>query len=241
MILYFVAYYVIVAIALMLLKDIFLMRLFVDTANLIEIKEAASLGIIAGVTTNPSLLAKEGNGNVKETIQAICQLFPNGPVSMEVTAETAEGMVAEGKEFATWGKNVYVKIPFCIEGMKATAQLTALGIRTNVTLVFSPAQALVAANAGASFISTFVGRLDDIGHDGIAETRAIVEMLDLYSYDSEVLAASIRHPLHVVQAAQAGCDIATVPLKVIKQLYQHPLTEKGIEAFTKDWQKLQQA
>ena len=217
------------------------MRLFVDTANLAEIKEAASLGIVAGVTTNPSLLAKEGNGNVTETIQASCKLFPNGPVSMEVTAETAEGMVAEGTQFATWGENVYVKIPFCVEGIKATAKLTELGIPTNVTLVFSAAQALLAANAGASFISTFVGRLDDIGHDGIACTKEIVDMLSMYPFDSEILAASIRNPLHVIQAANAGCDIATVPLKIIKQLYGHPLTEKGIEAFNTDWAKLQKA
>ena len=211
------------------------MKLFVDTADLNEIREAASLGVVSGVTTNPTLLAKAGNGDVKATIQEICRIFPHAPVSLEVISDEAEGMIPEGIEFATWAENVYVKIPFGVEGMKAVSALTQKGIRTNVTLVFSPAQALLAANAGASFISTFVGRLDDIGHDGLTATAEIVEMLGNYSFESEILAASIRHPLHVVQAAQAGCDIATIPMKVLKQLYQHPLTESGIASFKKDW------
>lgn len=215
------------------------MKIFVDTANLKEIEHAAALGVVCGVTTNPSLLAKEGDGDVKATIQKICTYFPNGPVSMEVMSDDAEGMIREGEEFATWGDNIYVKIPFGVEGMKAVATLTAKGIRTNVTLVFSPAQALLAANAGASFISTFVGRLDDIGHDGLACTAEIVAMLRNYNFSSEVLAASIRHPLHAVQAAQAGCDIATIPFKVIQQMYGHPLTDKGIAGFKADWAKSQ--
>ena len=213
-----------------------MMKLFVDTADLNEIREAASLGVVSGVTTNPTLLAKTGNGNVKATLLEICQIFPNAPVSMEVLSDDAEGMIQEGLEFATWAPNIYVKIPFGLEGMKAVSALTAKGIKTNVTLVFSPAQALLAARAGASFISTFVGRLDDIGHDGLSATAEIVELLGNYDFDSEVLAASIRHPLHVVQAAQAGCDIATIPMKVIKQLYKHPLTESGIASFKKDWE-----
>ncbi|XVJ51213.1 MAG: fructose-6-phosphate aldolase [Vampirovibrio sp.] len=211
------------------------MKLFVDTADLAEIREAATLGVVSGVTTNPSLLAKAGHGDVKATIQEICQIFPNSPVSMEVMSDDAEGMIQEGQEFATWADHIYVKIPFGLEGMKAVAALSAQGIKTNVTLVFSPAQALLAARAGASFISTFVGRLDDIGQDGMTATAEIVEMLGNYAFDSEILAASIRHPLHVVQAAQAGCDIATIPLKILKQMYQHPLTTSGIAAFKKDW------
>jgi transaldolase len=215
------------------------MKLFIDSANLADIKEAAALGVVCGVTTNPSLLAKEGTGDVKTTILDICKLFPNGPVSMEVISEHAEGMIAEGEDFATWAPNVYVKIPFGVEGMKAVAALSAKGIKTNVTLVFSAAQALLAANAGATLISTFVGRLDDIGHDGMICTGDIVSMLQNYDFDSEVLAASIRNPLHVVQAAQCGCDIATIPMNVLKQLYKHPLTEQGIAAFLKDWKALQ--
>jgi len=213
------------------------MKLFVDTADLNEIREAKALGVVAGVTTNPTLLAKNGNGDVKATIQEICSIFPDSPVSMEVMSEDAEGMIKEGEEFATWADNVYVKIPFCIEGMKAVSALTAKGIRTNVTLVFSSAQALLAANAGASFISTFVGRLDDIGHDGTVCTAEIVNMLNNYNFPSEVLAASIRHPLHVIQAAESGCDIATIPFGVLKKMYNHPLTESGIAGFKKDWEQ----
>jgi transaldolase len=214
------------------------MKLFVDTADLNEIREAASLGVVSGVTTNPTLLAKAASGDVKKTIQEICAIFPNSPVSMEVISDDAEGMIREGEEFATWAPNVYVKIPFCLEGMKAVSALKAKGIRTNVTLVFSAAQALLAANAGASFISTFVGRLDDIGHDGVTCTAEIVEMLNNYDFDSEVLAASIRHPLHAIQAAQTGCDIATIPFDVLKKMYAHPLTSSGIEAFKKDAAKI---
>ncbi len=213
------------------------MQLFVDTANLDEIKEAASLGVVSGVTTNPTLLAKNGSGDVKSIIKEICQLVP-GPVSMEVVSEDAEGMLKEGREFVTWADNVYVKVPFCVEGMKAVKQFSDEGIRTNVTLVFSANQALLAASAGATFISSFVGRVDDIGYEGIDIIEQVVTLMDLHGYDSQVLAASIRHPLHVTQSAAAGAHIATIPFKVLKQMYNHPMTDKGIAAFKADWEKL---
>ena len=214
------------------------MQLFVDTADLKEIREAAGMGVISGVTTNPTLLAKNGSGDVKSVIQEICRLVPEGPVSMEVVSDDAEGMLKEGREFATWADNVYVKVPFCIEGMKAVRQFSLEGIHTNVTLVFSLNQVLLAANAGATLISSFVGRLDDIGFDGLQVIQEAVELMGLHGFSSKILAASIRHPLHVVQSAQAGADIATIPFKVIKQMYDHPLTVKGIDAFKADWQKL---
>lgn len=215
------------------------MKLFVDSADLTELREAATLGVVTGVTTNPTLLAKSNpGGDVKATLQEICELFHGAPVSMECVTETADDMVAEGREFVKWAPNIYVKVPFCVEGMKAVSRFTDLGIRTNVTLVFSANQALLAANAGATFISSFVGRLDDIGHDGIAVIKDISELMELHQLDSQVLAASIRHPLHVVQAAQAGAHIATIPFKVLKQMYAHPLTEKGITAFKADWEKI---
>lgn len=213
------------------------MQLFLDTANLDEIREAAQLGVISGVTTNPTLLAKNGSGDVKSVIQEICDLVP-GPVSMECVTETADEMVKEGEQFATWADNVYVKVPFCVEGMKAVSRLTDMNIRTNVTLVFSTNQVLLAANAGATFISSFVGRLDDIGFDGLQVIQESVELIELHDYDSMILAASIRHPLHVTQSAQAGAHIATIPFKVIKQMYNHPLTTSGMEAFKNDWEKL---
>ncbi|MBX2860279.1 MAG: fructose-6-phosphate aldolase [Vampirovibrio sp.] len=214
------------------------MKLFVDTADLNEIREAASLGVISGVTTNPTLLAKNGSGDVKSTIQEICRLVPNGPVSMECVTETAEEMLAEGREFVKWADNVYVKVPFNVEGMKAVRAMTNEGIRTNVTLVFSTNQVLLAAAAGATFISSFVGRLDDIGFDGLQVIQEAVELIELHEFDSQILAASIRHPLHVTQAAAAGAHISTIPFKVIKQMYNHPLTDKGIAAFKADWEKL---
>jgi len=214
------------------------MQLFVDTANLDEIKAAAALGVVSGVTTNPTLLAKSGHGDVKTVIQQICKLVP-GPVSMEVVSDDVQGMVKEGREFVTWADNVYVKVPFGVEGMKAVKQFTDEGIRTNVTLVFSANQALLAAAAGATFISSFVGRVDDIGYDGISIIRQVVELMDLHGYDSQVLSASIRHPLHVTQSAAAGAHIATIPYKVLLQMYNHPLTENGIAAFKADWEKLQ--
>ncbi len=214
------------------------MKLFVDTADLKEIREAASWGVISGVTTNPTLLAKNGSGDVKGVIREICALVPEGPVSMEVVSETAEGMIAEGKEFATWAHNIYVKVPFCLEGMKAVKWFSQNNIPTNVTLVFSTNQVLLAANAGATLISSFVGRLDDIGFDGMQIIAESVDLMRLHGFDSQILAASIRHPLHVTQAAAAGADISTIPFKVLKQMYDHPLTEKGMAAFKADWEKL---
>ncbi|MDX2084138.1 MAG: fructose-6-phosphate aldolase [Candidatus Melainabacteria bacterium] len=214
------------------------MKLFVDTADLNEIRQAASLGVVAGVTTNPTLLAKNGAGDVKGVIQEICALIPSGPVSMECVTDTAADMIAEGREFATWAPNVCVKVPFGVEGMKAVSVLSQEGIQTNVTLVFSANQAILAAAAGATYISSFVGRLDDIGHDGLAIIEEIVQILANYNSESQVLAASIRHPLHVVQSAQVGAHVATIPFKVLMQMYAHPLTEKGIAAFTADWQSL---
>lgn len=213
------------------------MQLFVDTANLDDIREAASLGVVTGVTTNPTLLAKNGNGNVEATIKDICGLV-DGPISMEVVSETAEDMIAEGRKYADWHDNVYVKVPFGVEGMKAVSQFHKDGIPTNVTLVFSANQALLAANAGATFISSFVGRVDDIGYDGIGVIEQVSGLMQLHGYQSLVLAASIRHPLHVVQSAEAGADIATIPFGVLKKMYHHPLTKSGIAAFTADWEKL---
>jgi transaldolase len=216
------------------------MKLFIDSADLSEIKAAIDLGVVSGVTTNPTLLAKNGSKAVKTVIQEIAAMVPRtGSVSMEVISDTAEGMLAEGRDFATWAPNVYVKVPFGIEGIKAVKQFTAEGIRTNVTLVFSTNQVLLAANAGASFISSFVGRLDDIGFDGLDCIREAVDLISIHGFKSEILAASIRHPVHMTQAALAGAHIATLPLKVLKQMYDHPLTEKGIQQFTADWHKLQ--
>ncbi|MEM0950581.1 MAG: fructose-6-phosphate aldolase [Cyanobacteria bacterium P01_H01_bin.74] len=212
------------------------MELYIDSADLTEIEEASKLGVISGVTTNPSLLAKKGHGNVQSVIQKICSLIPEGPVSMECLGTTAEEMIEEGKQFATWAPNVYVKVPFCIEGIKAVKWFSANAIKTNVTLVFSVNQALLAANAGATFISAFVGRLDDIGQDGIAVVKDIVDFIDCHGFSSQVLAASIRHPLHVAQAAAVSAHIATVPYKIIQQLYHHPLTVSGIQQFNSDWQ-----
>lgn len=214
------------------------MQLFVDSANLDEIREAAALGVVSGVTTNPTLLAKNGSRDVKSVICEICDLV-DGPVSMEVLGDDADTMVREGHEFSTWGDNVYVKIPFGVEGMKAVNRLSLDGIPTNVTLVFSANQALLAANAGATLISSFVGRVDDIGYDGMAIIEQVSDLMEIHGYHSQVLAASIRHPLHVVQSAEAGADIATIPFKVLKQMYNHPLTESGIASFKADWNALQ--
>ncbi len=214
------------------------MQLFVDTADLKEIREAASWGVISGVTTNPTLLAKNGSGDVKSVIKEICDLVPDGPVSMECVTDTADEMIKEGREFATWAPNIYVKVPFCVEGLKAVKTFSQEGIKTNVTLVFSTNQVLLAAAAGATLISSFVGRLDDIGFDGLQVIAEAVQLKGVHGFDSQILAASIRHPLHVTQAAAAGADISTIPFKVLKQMYNHPLTEKGITAFKADWEKL---
>lgn len=211
------------------------MRFFLDTANISELKAAEKLGIMAGVTTNPSLIAKEGR-DIKTVIKEICQITP-GPVSAEVIAADAEGMIAEGRELAALAANVVIKIPMTIEGLQAVRVLAEDNIQSNVTLVFSANQALLAAQAGAAYVSPFVGRLDDIGYDGIALVRQIVDIFDLHGILTEVITASIRHPLHVTQAAEAGTHIATVPYKVLEQMIKHPLTDIGIEKFMADWEK----
>jgi transaldolase len=217
-------------------------KLFIDSADITEIRQALDLGVVAGVTTNPTLLAKNGSKAVKDVILDIARMVPDdGSVSMECLSEDAAGMIAEGRDFATWAPNIYVKVPFGIEGIKAVKQLTADGIRTNVTLVFSTNQVLLAALAGASFISSFVGRLDDTGFDGIVGIKEAVDLVSLHGFDSQILAASIRHPMHITQAALAGAHISTLPSKVLAQLYHHPLTDKGIAQFLTDWKTLQTA
>ena len=212
------------------------MKFFIDTANIEEIKEGLSLGMVDGVTTNPSLIAKEKKGFdavVKEILKSV-----KGPVSLEVVSLEARAMFAEGKKLALLGENVVIKVPLCTEGLKATRMFADAGIDVNQTLIFSPLQALMAAKAGARYVSPFVGRLDDIAHDGMELVEQIITIFDNYGYETEVIVASIRHPRHVLDAALMGADIATIPLKVIKQLTQHPLTEKGIEMFLEDWKKV---
>jgi transaldolase len=212
------------------------MKFFLDTASLSEIREGAALGLIDGVTTNPSLVAKEGNVDFKQHIAAICEIV-QGDVSAEVTSLDLEGMLREGREYARIAPNVVVKCPLTRDGLKATRQLTDEGTKVNVTLCFSAAQAILAAKAGAAYISPFIGRLDDIGQNGLELLAEIVEIYDNYSWKTEVLAASIRHPIHVVEAARMGADVATMPFKVIEQLMKHPLTDKGLDQFLADWHK----
>jgi transaldolase len=212
------------------------MKFFIDTANLDEIRDAAEMGLIDGVTTNPSLIAKEGDVDFKQHIAKICSLV-EGDVSAEVTALDAEGMLREGRELAKIADNVVIKVPLTLDGLKATRAFRADDIKVNVTLCFSAAQALLAAKAGATYISPFIGRLDDISTNGMQLISDIVSIYDNYGYATEVLAASIRHPMHIVDCALAGADVATIPFKVIKQLVQHPLTDKGLEAFLADWNK----
>lgn len=212
------------------------MKFFIDTANLDEIKEANELGMIDGVTTNPSLVAKEGDVDFKEHIAKICAIVA-GDVSAEVTALDTEGMLKEGRELAKIADNVVIKVPLTLDGLKACRTFRAEGTKVNVTLCFSAAQALLAAKAGASYISPFIGRLDDIGQDGMDLIRDIVQIYDNYGFATEVLAASIRHPMHIVDCALAGADVATIPFKVITQLVKHPLTDKGLEGFLTDWKK----
>ena len=214
------------------------MKFFIDTANLDEIKEAASIGILNGVTTNPTLLAKEkGKGDFKTILKKICEVV-DGPVSGEVVATDAEGMVKEAEDLAKIHKNIVVKIPMCKEGLKAIKILASKGIRTNCTLVFSPIQALLAAKAGASFVSPFVGRLDDASHVGMDLVENMVTIFDNYEVTTEIIVASVRNPLHVVEAAVMGADIATIPFRVIEQLIKHPLTDVGIKKFLEDWKKV---
>jgi len=212
------------------------MKFFLDTANLDEIREANEMGLIDGVTTNPSLVAKEGNVDFKEHIAKICEMV-KGDISAEVTSLDTEGMLREGREYAKIAPNVVVKCPLTLDGLKATRTLTDEGTGVNVTLCFSPAQALLAAKAGAKYISPFIGRLDDIATDGMQVIKDIVQIYDNYGFPTEVLAASIRHPMHIVDCALAGADVATMPFKVIQQLVKHPLTDKGLEAFLADWKK----
>ncbi len=215
------------------------MKFFLDTANLKEIREAAALGILDGVTTNPSLVSKEGKP-FKETILEILDVVP-GPVSVEVVALDAEGMMKEAKEFAGWGDNVVIKLPTTREGVKACKALTDRGIKTNLTLCFSANQALLVAKAGASYVSPFLGRIDDISWDGMQLIRDIVQIYKNYNFGTQVLAASLRHPMHVVECAKAGAHVATMPAKVLDMMFKHPLTDRGIEQFLKDWEKVPKA
>lgn len=212
------------------------MKFFIDTANLDEIREANELGMIDGVTTNPSLVAKEGDVDFKEHIAKICEIV-KGDVSAEVTALDTEGMLREGREYAKIASNVVIKCPLTLDGLKATRIFKEEGTKVNVTLCFSAAQAILAAKAGAGYISPFIGRLDDIAQDGMQLIRDIVQIYDNYGFETEVLAASIRHPVHIVDCALAGADVATIPFKVIQQLVKHPLTDKGLDSFLSDWKK----
>lgn len=213
------------------------MQLFIDTANIDEIRQAASWGILAGVTTNPSLVSKEGRP-LKEVILEICEIVP-GPISVETISLDAEGMLKEGREFASWSPNVVVKCPMTEEGIKAAKQFTEEDIKTNVTLVFSANQALLTALAGATYVSPFVGRLDDIGQDGMGLIKEIREIYDQYGFETQILTASVRNPMHITTAAKLGSDVATVPFKILQQMYKHPLTDIGLKNFLADWQKLQ--
>jgi len=210
------------------------LKLFIDTANVEEIKKANDMGVICGVTTNPSLIAKEGRV-FEEVVREITSVV-DGPISAEVISLDSEGMIREGIELSKIHKNIIIKIPMTIEGLKAVKVLHKENIKTNVTLIFSASQALLAARAGASYVSPFVGRLDDISCDGMELISEIVDIFDNYDIDTEIIAASIRHPMHVTKAARLGCHIATVPYKVIVQMTKHPLTDKGIEQFLKDWE-----
>jgi transaldolase len=213
------------------------MKIFIDSADVDEIREAASLGLVDGVTTNPSLVAKSGR-NFREVIEEICGLV-DGPVSAEVTGLQAEEMVAEGAEYAAWADNVIIKVPLTREGLKACKQLSSDGIGVNVTLCFSANQALLAAKAGATYISPFIGRLDDIGQDGMELIKEIVEIYNHYpQLETEVLVASVRHPRHVTDAAKLGADVATIPFPVLDKMLQHPKTDSGLEKFLKDWESV---
>jgi len=214
------------------------MKFFVDTANVKEIREAQDMGILDGVTTNPSLVAKEGKP-FKETVLEICGIV-DGPVSVEVVSTETRGMLEEAAEFATWHKNVVIKLPTTREGLKACKRLSTNGVKTNLTLCFSANQALLVAKAGATYVSPFVGRLDDISHVGMDLVRQILQIYRNYGYQTEVLAASLRHPLHVLDAAMAGAHIGTMPFKVLELMFKHPLTDRGLEQFLKDWEKVKE-
>jgi transaldolase len=215
------------------------MKLFIDTGNLKEIEALVPLGIIDGITTNPSLLAKEG-GDYRGLLKRICTMV-HGPTSAEVVATEAASMITEGRDLATIDEHIVVKVPFGREGVKACRQLASEGIRVNVTLVFSAAQALLAAKVGATYVSPFIGRLDDIATEGMALIEQIVDIYGNYNFTTEILVASVRHPVHVVQAARLGADICTCPAAVIEAMFKHPLTDIGLERFLKDWEKAQGA
>lgn len=212
------------------------MKFFIDTANIEEIKKATSMGLVDGVTTNPTLVSRE-NRPFLEVIRDICEVV-DGPVSVEAVSMTADDLIPEARKLSQIHPNVVVKIPMTLEGMVAVRQLEREGIRTNVTLVFSPNQALLAMKAGASFISPFVGRLDDVAHEGMDMVADCLEIIENYGFTSEIIVASIRHPLHVLTAARMGAHIATIPYKVMVQLSKHPLTDVGIDRFLKDWEKV---
>ncbi len=209
------------------------MKLFIDTANVDEIRKANDMGVICGVTTNPSLIAKEGR-IFEDVVREITSIV-DGPISAEVISLDSEGMIREAVELAKIHKNIIIKLPMTVEGLKAVKVLHKEKIKTNVTLIFSAGQALLAAKAGATYVSPFAGRLDDIGNDGMNLVKEIVDIFRNYEIDTEIIAASIRHPMHVLEAAKLGCHIATIPYKVIVQLTKHPLTDKGIDQFLKDW------
>lgn len=212
------------------------MKFFLDTANLDEIRQAAALGMLDGITTNPTLAAKE-KMPFRQLILEICQVVKNGVVNAEVVSTDTAGMLREARELASWHPNIVVKVPMTQDGIRALNVLHGEGIRVNVTLVFSPSQALIVAKAGAYFVSPFLGRLDDISQDGLGLLREILEIYRAYNFKTEVLAASLRHPLHVVEAAKMGAHIGTMPFKVFEQLFKHPLTDRGLESFLKDWEK----
>ena len=209
------------------------MRFFLDTANIEHIKEANEMGVICGVTTNPSLIAKEGR-DFNEVIKEITEIV-DGPISGEVISEDAQGMIKEGREIAAIHKNMIVKIPMTAEGLKATKVLSKEGIKTNVTLIFSVTQALLAANAGATYVSPFLGRIDDISMDGMELVRNIADIFAIHGIETEIIAASVRNPIHVIQAAQAGANISTIPYSLVLQMIKHPLTDQGLEKFKADW------
>lgn len=213
------------------------MKIFIDTANLNEIKEAADMGLLDGVTTNPSLVAKEGHKDFKSMLEKICSIV-DGDISAEVVSTDYAGMVKEGKELAKIHKNIVIKVPLIKEGLKAVKTFAGEGIKTNVTLCFSPSQALLAAKAGAYLVSPFVGRLDDISFNGMELISQIRQIYDNYDYQTQILVASVRHPIHFVESCLIGADVCTMPFKVIEQLAKHPLTDIGLEKFLDDWKKL---
>lgn len=213
------------------------MQIFLDTANIDQIRQAAKLGVVKGITTNPSLVSKEGATNYEATIKEICSIIP-GPVSTEVTVEGVEPMIEQAQQISTWAPNIVIKIPASTDGLEVTSALTKKGIKVNFTLCFSVNQALLAALAGATYVSPFVGRLDDIGQDGMQLVEDIVDVYNIYGFKTEVIAASIRHPMHCVAAAKIGAHIATVPYNVLMQMIRHPLTDIGISRFLADWQRV---